>query len=91
MRFRDLRPTVIKQLESKGVSVLYPVTPQRVSIFSNPDRQIVKSEYQLLSKELPWPSQNRKYKRKMRKPLKPRNLRRATREMKAAWDYAEQV
>lgn len=76
MKFRNIRPTVIKDLEPQGVSVLYPATPHRVSMFTDPQKQTIKREFSHLADLIPQSVQNRRYRRAMRKPLRPNNLRR---------------
>jgi hypothetical protein len=91
IKMRDMRPIVIKQLEPPDVAVLYPVTPQRVSIYADSKGSVVKDEFEHLKDKVPIPTQNRRYRRMMRKPFRPNNLRRQTARMKARWANAEQI
>lgn len=82
MRFRDQRPAVVKQCEPKGVAQLFPVTPQRLSIWADAPGGTVKNEFKDLKQYVFGPTQNRAYRRSMRKPLRPLNLRRRAARMR---------
>lgn len=86
MRFIEIRRTVVKQFKTQGVSELHLATPSRISAFTSVDKQIIKPEFEHLKNHIFVPTQNRRYRRAMRKPFKPNNLRRQTRTMKEAWD-----
>lgn len=89
IKMRDHAPTVIKELEPPGVSVLYPITPRRVSIYADKRSGVLKKEFEHLKDVVPIPTQNRAYRRAMRKPFRPNNIRRQTARQKAAWAKAE--
>lgn len=66
-RFRDHRPTIIKQLEPQGVSTLWPVTPRYESIFTDPRGNLIKTEYEHLKGLIFQPTTNRGNTRKPRR------------------------
>jgi hypothetical protein len=91
-RFRDNRATIIKDLELDPAKLdeLQEMgsTPRYLSQFIGGDKIAGKER---IKKDLMlWPAQNRAYRRAMRKPLQPNNIRRAMRDTEKLDQLAQQ-